>query len=103
MRTRYRDGRCIGPRFWLFLSAVAIGVYLALAAVQGSDAFLASVDVTPEDTPPTGGIYCYELRFADGTAVTVMGSRAVPLIQFLAAHKRLAIEARPREIQRIER
>lgn len=103
MRTRYRDGRMLGPRFWFLLSAIALGVYLGLIAARASDDFFASATVIAEDTPGTGDIECYEIRLADGTAVTVMGSRAVPLIRYLKAHPKLTLELRPRTLQKVER
>lgn len=51
------------------------------------------------------GLQTVELRFADGTAVTVVGSSVVPFMRALVASDRrpLDLSARPRELVRLER
>lgn len=86
--------------------AAILGASLALWWLRGDTSgaeFIASATVIEEDTPPTGDIRCYEIRFQDGTAITVMGSSAVPIIRFLKQSKRITVEARSRELERIER
>lgn len=104
MRTRHHDGRYIGPRFWLVLSAVALGVYLALAAVQGSTALALSCVLAHHDTYDTKGTQFFELRC--GTQVAVLSiDGGADLARWLRQHdtQRLLIDLTPRTPQRLER
>jgi hypothetical protein len=114
VRTRYADGRVIGPGFWLWLSAIAIGVFLACWSVQGQpaegmwgrgeigivgmtgDVPTFTLTVKQHDTYDPKGIQFYELRFQDGSAVTISGDADVPFVQALQraqGKQRLTLEA----------
>jgi hypothetical protein len=90
---------------WRVLLPIVLGVLASLWIIRGdtspdaSEAFLATV------TPHThtsydfdGHTYVVELRFSDGSAVTVMGSDVVPVMRYLLDRDgtRLDLEARPR-------
>jgi hypothetical protein len=95
---------------WRVVLPICLGVYLALWATQGetagSDALIISAVPRVEDSYSfVNGFVTVELRFADSSAVTIMGSSQIPLMKTLVAHnkERLDIEIRPRVLQKIER
>lgn len=97
--------------FWRVAIPIALGVWLALRLTQGdtdadgeANEFVSNITVTEEESVSYQGLRTFEIRFADGTAVTIMGSKAVPVIQYLGLHgKKMIMEIRPFELQRIER
>lgn len=89
--------------------AAILGATLALwllrGDVDGSDAFVANATVTVHDTHDFRDLAFVELRFPDGTAVTVSGSRIVPVMRYLTTQDRakVTLEMSPRTLQRLER
>lgn len=87
---------------WLLVASLLFGVLVL--SLYGSSTFTSTITVTKERTPSTGQIDTYELRFPDGSAVTVMGSRSVPLIQHLhSTTTPLTLTLSPRELKGLER
>lgn len=77
-----------------------------IVGMTGQSSFVATATPHLEDSYNfAAGLQTVELRFADGTAVTVVGSSVVPFMRALVASDRqpLDLSARPRELVRLER
>lgn len=89
--------------------AAILGATLALWLLQGdtkgSDAFVANATVTVHDTYDLKDLAFVELRFPDGTAVTVSGSQVVPVMRYLLNQdtQKVTLEIGPRTVRRLER
>jgi len=89
--------------------AAVVGGLLALWLLRGdtdaSDAFSVSAVPHLEDSFDFGRMKAVEIRFADGTAVSVVGSDLVPFMRALIAQdkQRIDLELRPRTLARLER
>lgn len=100
------------PGFLLRIALpVALGVFLALWVAQGDtspmadDVFEATSTLKEEDSVSFQNLRVVQVRFADGTAVDVMGSSVVPFMRYLLDHdtQKVAWQIRPRVIQKLER
>lgn len=89
--------------------AAVLGATIALWLLQGdtdaSDAVTFAAIPHIEDSYSFAGLQTVEIRFTDGTAVTVMGSSVVPFMQALTRmdQARIDMELRPRVLERVER
>lgn len=70
---------------------------------MSGEEFISGIVSKEEESVSFQDVKVFEIRFTDGTAVTVMGSSSVPVIQYLGRYRTMALELRPRELQRIER
>jgi hypothetical protein len=109
-------------RFWLLLIAALLALLASTSAqppAEGAmgrevppivgmtgEPFVATATPHLEDSYNfAAGLQTVELRFADGTAVTIVGSSVVPFMRALVASDRqpLDLSARPRTVVRLER
>ena len=96
--------------FLLKLSAIALGVYAGLwfasGDIKATDTLTFSATPLIEDSHQfRSDIKVVELRFADGTAVTIMGSHHVPFMNHLLGKDKVAIalDVRVKELKKLER
>lgn len=88
---------------FLFLALLFLLAYVSEASqAQSGQTF--TVTVTQQDTHDFRGTQFYELRFADGGAVTVAGSPSVKFLQVLAsAQGKQTVTIEAFALKRVER
>lgn len=95
--------------FLLKLTAIALGVYAGLwfasGDIKATEPTFSGTLVVEDSFSFQSNIKVIELRFADGTALTIMGSQNVPLMNRLLNldKEKVELSVRTVELKRLER